>query len=105
MSSAQLRDRAALRKLLDHIVTKALVGEAAGIKQITVGLEAFQVADSRSSTVRVYATRLRAALHEYYENDGKADPVILDLPPGRYVPRFRWRDQETPQSGGRRVFA
>ena len=41
--------------------------------------------------VRVEARRLRSKLKEYYEGEGSRDTVVIDLPTGRYVPRFRHR--------------
>jgi serine/threonine-protein kinase len=42
--------------------------------------------------VRVQAGRLRLKLNEYYLTEGREDPVLIELPTGSYVPRFRLRD-------------
>jgi TolB-like protein/Flp pilus assembly protein TadD len=38
--------------------------------------------------VRVEAGRLRSRLSEYYKTEGSDDPVVIDLPKGRYSPVF-----------------
>jgi TolB-like protein/tetratricopeptide (TPR) repeat protein len=45
--------------------------------------------------------RLRARLSEYYMNGGKADPVVIELPKGGYVPRFREVEEQIPSSSDR----
>src|SRR5262249_36049480 len=40
--------------------------------------------------VRVEAGRLRSKLREYYELEGQADSVRIDLPKGTYAPVFRF---------------
>lgn len=39
--------------------------------------------------VRTEAVRLRARLGDYYAKEGKADALVIELPKGGYVPRFR----------------
>lgn len=42
--------------------------------------------------MRTEARRLRGKLRDYYESEGKADPVLIYFRPGSYVPVFRVRD-------------
>ena len=42
-----------------------------------------------SDCVRVEPGRLRTRLNNYYENGGKNDPALIELPKGTYVPVFR----------------
>jgi len=59
----------------------------------------------QDSTVRTEASRLRARLSEYYLGDGKDDPMIIELPKGRYVPVLRQsaaRQEPTDPSTGRK---
>jgi hypothetical protein len=39
----------------------------------------------------VQAGRLRAKLTEYYKLGGAGDPILIEIPRGRYVARFRMR--------------
>ena len=41
--------------------------------------------------VRVNASQVRKKLEVYFATDGAAEPVILELPKGKYVPGFRER--------------
>jgi hypothetical protein len=45
--------------------------------------------------VRVEAARLRTKLREYYDREGRDDPVRLELPKGRYAVQFEERGAAT----------
>jgi hypothetical protein len=45
----------------------------------------------QDSIVRIEARRLRSKLQEYYEGEGKGDPIFIYFRPGSYVPVFRSR--------------
>ena len=50
--------------------------------------------------VRIVAGRLRRALEQYYRGPGKNDRVVVEMPKGGYVPRFRSASgQEIPGAG------
>ena len=40
--------------------------------------------------VRIEAARLRDKLREYYETDGREDPIRIDLPKGTYAPHIEF---------------
>ena len=42
--------------------------------------------------MRVEARRLRAKLDNYYQGEGCADSILIELPKGSYSPRFQLRD-------------
>jgi hypothetical protein len=44
--------------------------------------------DEEDAIVRTTASDLRKKLAEYYETEGYEDPVIIEIPKGRYIPRF-----------------
>jgi len=48
--------------------------------------------------VRVEAARLRAKLREYYDREGRTDPVRFELPKGGYAIRMEWRTPESTLS-------
>jgi Tol biopolymer transport system component len=81
-------------KFLRYIVEQSISGTGAGLKEYMIGLEVFERGpsfDPRTDTiVRVQARRLRERLAEYYANDGGTDPIIIEIPKGRYTPEFRW---------------
>src|SRR5690349_13951326 len=90
VSARQLSSSASLSKLLSFVVRRTLDGRAAELKEYVIGVEVFERGehfDPRiDSIVRVQSSKLRTRLHEYYEQVGKDDPVIVELPRGTYVP-------------------
>ena len=55
--------------------------------------------------VRIEAGHLRRALERYYLTSGQADPIVITIPKGGYVPVFSVRSQlpwaEAPTPGSR----
>src|SRR5262249_32659814 len=82
-----------LSRFLRFVVEKHLEGKDHELKESVIALEVFGRRpdfDSRlDPVVRTEAIRLRARLSDYYLNGGKADSVVIELPKGGYVPRFR----------------
>jgi len=78
-----------LSRLLDYLVEHSLAGSADGLKEYSLGVEVFDRGESfdpRIDTiVRVQARRLRRKLKEYYDAEGRADPIVIQLPKGHYV--------------------
>ena len=80
-------------------------GQDDQVKESLIGLEVFDRPPSSydpgvDPIVRVQAGRLRAKLREYYEREGAEDPVLIEVPRGRYVARFRMRSAEALPSSG-----
>jgi TolB-like protein/Flp pilus assembly protein TadD len=92
LASSLFTRSARLSRFLRFIVEQTLHGKGDSLKEYVLGLEVFdkeQSFDPRiDPIVRVQARRLRAALTEYYANDGKDDAVVIELPRGGYVPSF-----------------
>jgi len=84
-----------LREFLRFVVSTALDGNAADLKESVVAVEAFHRSPSfdprLDSFVRVQAGRLRAALADYYESEGLSDVVLIEVPKGGYAPGFTMR--------------
>ncbi len=78
-----------LRRLLQYIVESTIGGRERDLKEYAVGVDVFGRGpdfDPRTDTiVRVQARRLRARLDDYYRREGVGDPIIVDVPRGRYV--------------------
>src|SRR5262245_35680395 len=91
-TSRTLSSSSSLVRLLQFIVAETQAGRANELKEYTLGTEVFgrgSQFDPRVDTiVRVQARRLRAKLTEYYETEGKDDPVVIRLERGSYVPQF-----------------
>ncbi len=83
------------RCFLEYVVGEALAGRDSNLKEYTVGIEVFGRPDSFDSRddpiVRVTASRVRAKLKAYFENEGKDAPLVIELPRGSYVPVFQPR--------------
>ena len=81
-----------MARFLRFAVDQALKGRAGDLKEIILGMEVFDRPasfDPRSDTiVRVEARRLRSKLKEYYDGEGRGDPVLIGFPKGTYVPTF-----------------
>jgi len=77
-------------RFLRFIVEQALAGHQ--LKETLVGVEVFGRKpgyDPRlDGVVRVEAVKLRSRLKDYYETEGAASPVRIDLPKGGYLPCF-----------------
>lgn len=84
-----------LSNFLRYVVEAVLAGKAEFLKGYTIATEALRRDASfdpqTDPIVRVEAGRLRAALGRYYEQEGRRDPVVIELPRGSYVPTIRER--------------
>jgi hypothetical protein len=79
-------------RFLRHLVEAALRGENEKLNDRALGVEFFgRAADwdpEIDAVVRNEAGRLRKRLARYYETDGAAAGVRIQLPPGSFVPVF-----------------
>jgi TolB-like protein len=77
-------------RFLRFVVEQALGGNH--LKETLVGVEVFgrkPAYDPRlDGVVRVEAVKLRSRLKAYYETEGAADSIRIDLPKGGYLPCF-----------------
>lgn len=93
LSSRTFRSADRVSRFLRYVVEESLKGGAGNIKEYAIGTEVFDRGegfDPRSdSVVRVEAGRLRSKLRDYYDTEGAADPIVITVPKGSYVPVFR----------------
>src|SRR5262245_5878127 len=82
-----------LSRFLRYLVDRHLEGKDEEIKESLIGVEVFgrrpDYDPKLDSIVRTEAGRLRARLTDYYASEGAADPVIIEVPKGGYVPVLR----------------
>jgi adenylate cyclase len=90
------------QRFLKFIVTESLAGRTDRLKGYSIAVEVFDRDVSFDpgidAIVRVEAARLRGKLREYYEREGRTDPVRFDLPKGAYLIRMEWRPPGTMPS-------
>jgi adenylate cyclase len=92
-ASREFQATARVRDFLQFIVDEALAGRADQLKGYTIATAVFDRSDdfdpAQDPIVRIQAGLLRRALERYYLVAGTADPVLIDVPKGAYVPIFR----------------
>jgi hypothetical protein len=100
VESDVFRRSARMERFLMVAAERALSGHAEDLKEYSLGRDVFNRGEDydprTDSIVRVEAQRLRRKLREYYQSDGCHDPVIVEIHPGSYVPRFRYKEFGTP---------
>lgn len=93
VASEHLSKSPQLANFLRFVVEESLAGKADRIKAYTIAADALgRGADfdpQIDPIVRVEAGRLRRALNHYYANGGSKDPIVIEMPRGRYAPVFR----------------
>jgi TolB-like protein/Tfp pilus assembly protein PilF len=87
------------QRFLEYIVNEALAGRGDRLKGYNIAQAVFDRAETFDShidpVVRMEAGRLRDRLREYYDGDGKADPILVSLPKGTYTPHIEFRQAAT----------
>lgn len=93
VSSPPFQKSTRLRDLLQFITEQTIHGKAHELTEQHIGNALFHKPSDYSpledSSVRVHARQLRLKLHEYFNEEGRNEPLILDIPKGSYVPVFR----------------
>jgi hypothetical protein len=83
------------KEFLSYVVEQALAGNAEGLKERSIGVNLFHRAPTYDTgedpIVRVKAGEVRRRLAEYYAGEEQAPELLIELPVGSYVPKFRWR--------------
>jgi hypothetical protein len=105
--SEQFRGSEVLRRLLTFLMDRAVAGEADNLKEYVVAIDGLGKSPNydpqHNSAVRIQMGRLRQRLGEYYRSTGKDDPILVDLPKGRFRLTFEQRPGETPSMHKERI--
>ena len=84
-----------MREFLLYVGQRTLKDGCDQIHEQEIGSEVFGrpagYDTSMDNIVRVNASELRKRIEDYFETDGAAEPLILDIPRGGYKPVFRPR--------------
>ncbi|MCE5310633.1 MAG: hypothetical protein LLG20_23585 [Acidobacteriales bacterium] len=98
LASNVLKNAESLRRLLSYLGEQTLAGRADGLKEYTVGTEAFGKPPGydpkTDSSIRVLVSNLRKKLVDYHLGEGAKDPLVVDLPKGGFKLVFRERSGE-----------
>jgi tetratricopeptide (TPR) repeat protein len=91
-----------IQRFLTHVVDHTQKGETASLKEYAIALSVYDKPPSFDPRIdpiiRVEASRLRSKLREYYDEEGRDDPVRIDLKTKGYEAVIRKRSQP---DGGR----
>ena len=98
LASSEFRKCAQLSRFLRYTVEEALAGADGASKETLIGIEVFgrrpDYDPGCDPVVRVEARRLRVKLSQYYGNEGREDPIRIQVPKGGYLPAFEVRAAE-----------
>ncbi|WP_244846507.1 hypothetical protein [Mesorhizobium sp. L-8-3] len=88
------------RRFLTYVVDETLAGRSSRIKAYSIAVEVFgrdaSFDPQADPIVRVEAGHLRRAIERYYLTAGQADPILITIPKGGYVPNFSLRSIPDP---------
>lgn len=88
------------RRFLEFVCQETIGGRGGQLNEHLIGMEVYgrgpEFDPHEDSIVRVQAHELRKSLARYYEQEGRDDPIRIDLPPGNYVPVFTRLPEEGP---------
>jgi len=96
LASAAFAQSERMCRFLRMVVEYSLENRGGELKEYSIALQVFDrkpAVDPRvDPIVRVEARRLRTKLGRYYERDGTADDILIELPKGNYAARFSRRE-------------
>jgi TolB-like protein/Tfp pilus assembly protein PilF len=92
ISSQTFRAAEREKAFLRYVVQQTVKGHGAELKEYTIGVAAFERGDEfdprRDTIVRTEARNVRRRLARYYQEEGRGDPIRIELPKGGYAPQF-----------------
>jgi TolB-like protein len=93
LHSPSFANAPSLTRFLRYLVEATLKDGGGQLKEYSLGVEVFdrgEAFDPRIDTiVRAQARRLRAKLEQYYREDGRLDPIVIEVPKGGYAASFQ----------------
>src|SRR5438132_11835811 len=93
VSSPPFQKSTRLRELLENVTERTIHGHTHELTEQQIGSKLFHKPSGYSSledsSVRVHARQLRLKLHEYFDEVGRNEPIILSIPKGSYTPVFK----------------
>jgi hypothetical protein len=93
VSSPPFQKSVRLRELLEYVAKRTIRGHAHELSEQHIGNALFHKPSGYSSledsSVRVHIRQLRLKLHEYFDEEGREEPLVLTIPKGGYAPVFK----------------
>lgn len=93
VSSPPFQKSTRLRELLEYLTERTIHGHAQDLTEHHIGNALFHKPSGydplEDSSVRVHVRQLRLKLHEYFDEAGRNEFLILAIPKGSYSPVFR----------------
>jgi len=93
ISTSPFQKSQRFRALLRYLTDRSINGTPADFTETKIGIRVFErpadYSTVEDSTVRVHVRQLRLKLHEYFDSDGRDEPLIVEIPKGGFVPVFR----------------
>jgi hypothetical protein len=89
-----------LHSLLSYLATHSILGRTDALRERQIGIEVLGkpagYSPAEDSAVRVHVRQLRLRLHEYFDQEGRSEPLRMDIPKGSYVLEF---NESRPEAG------
>ncbi len=108
-TSDDFRSKPAMVKMLSYLVNEVVEGRAEQIKAYSIAVDVFAQSGAfdpnDSALVRNNAVRLRALLKTYYLGEGRDNPLMIEIPKGRYVPHAVPKEEGSVDSSAPRPVA
>jgi hypothetical protein len=96
-AAAPFQKSARLREFLLYVCDRSLKNRSEEVREQQIGSTVFGRSSdynpSEDNIVRVEARQLRKRLFDYFAADGKAEPWLIEIPKGSYLPVFLRRQQ------------
>ena len=94
--SRQFERSERLRSFLEFVTTRALNDPDAEVHEQEIGHQVFERRSdydtASDNIVRVTASQIRKKLEDYFVAEGASEPILLEIPRGRYTPLFSERN-------------
>lgn len=92
LNSRHFRNSKRYPALLEYLVRETLAGNSDSLKERLLGIAVFHRPSDYDANadpvVRVTAAEIRKRIAQFYQDEGQAEEIRVDLHPGSYVPEF-----------------
>lgn len=100
LASPQFEKSPRLQDFLLYIADREMEGDMGSLKEQAIGHAVFKRPQSydpvADNIVRVQARHLRQKVEQYFAAEGSQEPVVLEIPKGKYVPAYLDRGEVAP---------